>query len=182
MWLPSLKSPWVALVCMAAACGACAHKPETPIQEQDLSKDPCGNPMTENMLWFSAKGRVSRIIDGRTILLTLPHDNKPVRVHLDGIALDGPSPFSERAKEFLGEMLLNKTAEISVNPDEWQGKLPAQQVTGVVSAPNDVALSLLALGLVRFEKPRPYTMSRYTTCKYQRAEADAHSKKLGLWQ
>jgi endonuclease YncB( thermonuclease family) len=104
-----------------------------------------------------------------------------VLVHLDGIALEGPAPFPERAKARLGEMLSNKIAEVLVNPDEWHGKRLAAEVTGVISTPSDVALSLLAVGLVRFEEPRPYTMSRYTTCQYQRAESDARSKKLGLW-
>ena len=49
-------------------------------------------------------------------------------------------------------------------------------------ASSDVAFKLIAEGLVRVEKPPPYAMSNYTLCTYRRAEAEAQSKRLGLWQ
>jgi endonuclease YncB( thermonuclease family) len=84
-------------------------------------------------------------------------------------------------------MALNKPVGILVNPNKWVGlgKKPTE-ITGVVhlteGAPADVGLSLLANGLARLKRPRPYTMSRYTFCQYRRAESEAQSKKLGLWR
>jgi hypothetical protein len=79
-------------------------------------------------------------------------------------------------------MSLNKPVGVMVNPSKWDGveKRPTE-VTGVVhlidGAPSDVGLSLLAEGLARSKKPRPYTMSPYTFCGYRRAESEAQSKK-----
>lgn len=84
-------------------------------------------------------------------------------------------------------MSLNKPVAVMVNPSKWVGlaKKP-KEVTGVVhladSAPSDIGLDLLAGGITRSEEPRPYTMSRNTFCQYRRAESEAQSKKLGLWQ
>jgi endonuclease YncB( thermonuclease family) len=179
-----LCAGWIGLVALASvrAQNTAAVPPEL-----DFSKDPCGNPMMESQGWSSVEGTVSSVIDGRTILLALEDDHRPLRVHIAGIALERRDPFSEQPRTLLLEMLLNKPVEIMVNPSRWNfvDKRP-ETVTGVVhvsqGARDDVALSLLAQGLVRFKAPRPYTMSRYTMCQYRRAETEAHSKKLGLWQ
>jgi endonuclease YncB( thermonuclease family) len=95
--------------------------------------------------------------------------------------------FSKKAKAHLEELLIGKPVEVLVNPEKWivLDKRP-DQVTGVIhlskGAPSDVGSVLLAEGLVRFNRPRPYTMSAYTTCQYRRLEAEAQSNKLGLWQ
>ena len=64
------------------------------------------------------------------------------------------------------------------------GKRPRKEVTGVVlvSQGSDLGFALLGEGLARFKEPGPYEMSDHTECKYRRAEAEAQSKKLGLWQ
>lgn len=97
-------------------------------------------------------------------------------------------PFSSKAKTFLAETLLHKVVGVSVIPDEsWivGDKRPAE-VTAVVPLSegvlSDAASSLLAQGLVRYKAPPPYTISAYAECQYRRAEAEAHSKELGLWQ
>jgi endonuclease YncB( thermonuclease family) len=155
-----------------------AQNPQTAAPEVDFSHDPCGNPTIENMLRFGVEGKVLKVVDGGTILVTLPGGKRSLRVHLAGIALEPRVPFSEEAKALLTKLLLDKPVEILVNPDEWLDKKP-EEITGVVSEPS---LSLLSQGLVRFRQPPPYTMFRYTTCQYERAEADARSKKLGLWR
>jgi endonuclease YncB( thermonuclease family) len=153
----------------------------------DFSRDPCGNPMMESMVWHAIEGNVSRVVDGHTILLTLADDHQILRVHLAGIAPEPRTSFSKKAREVLSEKLLNKAVEVWVNPDKWDfaDKHP-EKVTGVVhlteGIPSDVGLLLLGDGLVRFKLPRPYTMSAHTSCQYRLAEAEAQSKKLGLWQ
>ena len=152
-------------------------------QQLDFSGDPCGNPLMESEGWALINGTVSKIVDGRTFLLITSDDHRVVRVRLAGIALDPRATFSKNAKEFLAKELLNKSAEVLVNPSKWDSldKHP-KKVVGVVGAPSDVALTLLSEGFVRFEQPRPYTMSSYTACQYRRAEADAHAQNIGLWQ
>jgi endonuclease YncB( thermonuclease family) len=176
------------LACLLAACTVHGQNAGVakPGIEQDFSKDPCGNPMMESQLWYSIEGKVSKVVDGHTILLTLPDTPQILRVHFAGIAL-GRGPFSKKAREHLEETLLNKPVSVLVNPDKWivLDKRP-EEITGVVhlneGAPSDIGVTLLAEGLVRFEPPRRYTMPAYTACQYRRAETEAQSKKLGLWQ
>jgi len=170
-------------VCAVRAQNTARVKPA--LQEcgfHDYSKDPCGNPMLESTLWQSVEGKVLKIVDNRTILVALSDDQKSVRVHPAGIALERRGPFSLQARKLLEEMLLNKSVSVMVQPKD---KLPGD-ITGVISlnegAPKDVSLVLLAEGLARFKKPRSYSVSSYTLCRYRRAEAEAQSKKLGLWR
>src|ERR1700694_4725644 len=131
--------------CFVAACVVHAQHAEVakPAVDQDFSKDPCGNPMIESQLWYSIEGKVSKVVDGQTILLTLPDAPQILRVHLAGIALEGRGAFSKKAKQHLGDALLNKPAAVLVNPDKWifLDKRP-EEVTGVVhlseGAPSDV--------------------------------------------
>jgi endonuclease YncB( thermonuclease family) len=175
------------LACLLATCGGHAQngvaKPDVKI---DFSNDPCGNPMMESMLWQSIEGSVSRVVDGHTILLTLADDHRIIRVHLAGIAPERRAPFSKTARELLAEKSLGKAVGVWVNPDRWDFARRPEKVTGVVymsaGMSNDVGLLLLSEGLVRFKLPRPYTMSSHTACEYRRAEAEAQSKKLGLWK
>jgi endonuclease YncB( thermonuclease family) len=187
---PALKTLFYGgLAYLLAACVVQAQNTGTakPSIDLDFSKDPCGNPMMESQLWYSIEGKVSKVVDGHTILLALADAPHVLRVHLAGIVLDDGGPFSKTAKEHLADTLLNKPVGVLVNPDQWivLDQRP-EKITGVVrlseGAPSDIALTLLAEGLVRFKRPRPYTMSAYTTCQYRRAEAEAKSKKVGLWQ
>ena len=165
---------WVGLV---ALCSVRAQNTATARPELDFSKDPCGNPMMESHAWSSVKGTVSSVIDGRTILVTLADDHRSLRVHIAAIALEHRKPFSKQARTLLREMLLNKPVEIMVNPDRWdfRDKRP-ERVTGVVHVsqgpPDDVGLSLLAQGLVRFKAPRPYTMSHYICANMSERKAE----------
>jgi len=181
-----LRGGWACLLATCAVHGQNAGSRKSGL-ELDFSKDPCGNPMMESQLWYSIQGKVSKVVNGRTILLALPDTHQLLRVRLAGVAPEGRGLFSKKAKEYLGDTLLNRPVGILVNPEKWIAldKQP-EEVTGVVhldeGALHDIGSTLLAEGLVRFKRPRPYTMSNYTMCQYRRAEAEAQSKKLGLWQ
>lgn len=155
----------------------------------DISNDPCGNPMVESMIWQSITGKVSSVVDGRTILLVLPDGGHLLRVRLAGIRLSSVASTDKTAKNYLAELLKGKDVEVLVNPSKWPDtSKPPRQITGVAldnkheSGDSNVALSLLAKGLVMFAQPQPYTMSEHNACQYRRAEAKARSKKVGLWQ
>jgi endonuclease YncB( thermonuclease family) len=174
---------------LLAVCAVRAQNtaPVKPVAQEchfhDYSRDPCGNPMVESQLWQSLEGKVLKIVDNRTILLARSDDPKSVRVHPAGIAVERRGPFSRQARKLLEEILLNKSVSVLVQPGK--DKLPGD-MTGVISlnegAPKDVGLVLLAEGLARFKQPRPYSISHYTQCQYRRAEAEAQSKKSGLWR
>jgi len=151
------------------------------------SSDPCGNPMMESQLWSSVKGKVSRVIDGRTLLVNLPHNSHPLRVYLAGVGLGNTGQAMEQAKELVSQLVLDKRVEILVNQSwDFENKKPTN-ATGVVHLENstagvyDVGLFLLSKGLVKFQEPAPYSMSRHTECQYKNAEAEAKDKKLGIW-
>ena len=153
----------------------------------DFSNDPCGNPLVESQLWSSVKGKVTQVIDGRTLLVTLPHSRPALRVLLVGVGLEGMEQVAGQDKELLSKLLLNKPVEILVNSDwELAVKKPTE-TSGVVrvekgtAGVDDVGLFLLSQGLAKFQGPPPYSMSRYTECQYRHAETDARSKRLGIW-
>ena len=158
--------------------------PAAPRPPLDSSNDSCGSPLVESQLWYSLDGKVVGIQDGSTVELIAAKDRRRVTIHLVGIAV-GPAE-TEDAKGHVSSLVLNKRVAVLVNT-QWlsQKKKPAE-VTGVVhlsrGSPTDVGLSLLTAGLARTEKPRPYSMSNYTFCKYREAESKARSERLGIWQ
>ena len=186
--LPLFRNLFLAgLICLSAIRSGYGQNGEGKKAELDFSNDPCGNPLIESNLWYSIEGTVVSVKDGRTILISLAEDHHLLRVHLAGIAREHRGSISDIAEAHVREVSLNKPVEVTVNPSKWVGleKNP-KEVTGIVhlaeGAPIDVGLSLLAEGLARSKEPRPYTVSNYTFCQYRRAEAEAQSKKLGLWQ
>lgn len=145
--------------------------------------------MIESQLWTPVKARVSKIVDSRTLMVTLPDKSRPLRVYLVGVGLEDKEGAKTQAKELLSQLLHNKPVEILVNPSwDFAHKKP-HEVTGAVHMLNsmawagadDVGFLLLAKGLLKFQEPAPYSMSRYSECQYKRAEAEAHAKKLGIW-
>ena len=169
---------------VAAGAGAQTASPARPATE--FSGDPCGSPLVESQLWHSIDGKIVRVEDGGTVLITSTKDHRRVRVHLVGIAVDHNGVLADEAKIRVSELALNKSVEVLVNT-HWlyQKKKPAE-VAGVLhlkdDAGTDVGLSLVAAGLARTKEPRPNTMSGYTFCKYRQAESRAKSVKLGIWQ
>jgi endonuclease YncB( thermonuclease family) len=175
------------MVCMVVTPVLHAQNAANATPEVDFSHDPCGNPMIENDLWYSIDGRVTSVENGRTIMVALADDGRPLRVRLVGIALESRGSFPSRAKTHVEAMALGKSVGILVNPSQRLGQeKKTNEVTGVVQltegVSRDVGLSLLADGLARSAQPRPYTVSRYTLCQYRRAESEAQSKKLGVWR
>jgi endonuclease YncB( thermonuclease family) len=152
----------------------------------EFSHDSCGSPLVESQLWYSVDGRVVSVEDGGTVLITMTQGRRSVRVHLVGIAVEHNGALSDEAKGHVSEMALNKNVGVLVNTDWLNQKKKPAEITGVVplkdGAPSDVGLSLVTKGLARTAEPRPYTMSRYTFCKYREAETKAKSDKLGIWR
>jgi micrococcal nuclease len=157
------------------------------VPQDQFANDPCGNPAFESMAWTSVEGKVIKVIDGDTIILSL--DNKKrLLVHLLGI--EAPTlnqPFGREAQRFLERIIGSKKVEVWVNPSNWIFKRPRPRaITGVVylreADMQDANLSLIRAGMARHKQSQSYTMSNYTECRYEKAEEEAHSAKRGLWQ
>ena len=148
---------------------------------------PCGDPTIENQLWKSLRGKVTKVIDGRTIVVDLAAGQNSLRAYLVGVALGSEDSEREQAKSVLSKILLEKSVEILVSPSWDTADKNPTEVAGVVYVEkktigdNDAGLSLLSNGLVKFQEPAPYSMSRFTECEYKRAETEAQSKKMGVW-
>lgn len=176
----------VGLLFLVALSGAGAQTTSPAGPTIDFSADPCGSPLIENQLWYSVDGRVVRVQDGSTVLIAPTNDHSRVRVHLAGIAVQKNGALADEAKTRVSELVLNKSVEVFVNTHWLYHKKKPPEVAGVVhlkaGAGTDAGLSLVAMGLARAKEPRPYTMSRYTLCKYREAESKAKSDKLGIWR
>jgi len=183
---------WAASLCLSVAGYIHAQdevaKPTLP----DFSHDPCGNPLMESQIWAEFKGTVSKVIDGRTVLVTLADEPKTVRVRFVAISLDARTEFSAKARSFVRERALGKPVDVMTNLENWyrekkwyRGEGHPGSVVGVVflrQMPSDIGLSLLDEGLAYYQQPRPYTMSGHTACEYRNAEQAAREKKIGQWQ
>jgi endonuclease YncB( thermonuclease family) len=152
----------------------------------DFSQDPCGNPLVESEIWFPIEGRVSKVVSGDTVLLTLPDSSTPLKVRIAGVSVVSKESFAQEAKATVELLALQKPMKILVNPSRWivLDERP-HEVSGVVHVKGekevDLALALIQQGHVRFNPPPPHTMSNYQACQYRRAEEDARTKKLGVW-
>jgi endonuclease YncB( thermonuclease family) len=141
----------------------------------------------ESQLWSTVDGKVSQVLDSQTLMMTLARRHRRLRVHMVGIFIESNDPLARKTQEFLSQILSAKSVELLVSPDWDFKKRKPVEVTGVVhlkqrtSDVDDVGLFLLSQGLTYFQEPPSYAMSRYTECQYQRAEAEARSKKLGIW-
>jgi endonuclease YncB( thermonuclease family) len=113
-----------------------AQKPEAKPPLLDFSNDPCGNPLMESSVWASIEGKISAVVDGRTIAIIATSDKRRVTVHLAGIGLKTRGRFAEAAKSHLQKLLLDKSAEV-VTRLEVKGNRQADEVTGVIRAGND---------------------------------------------
>ncbi len=146
--------------------------------------DPCGDPFEQNTVWYPIKGKVSKVIDGNTVVVTYG-ENEVVRVHLVGISLGG-SDSGAKAKKRLSSALLNKNVEVMVDTHWLFLEKKPKHVSGSVHMQEggygDIGLVLISEGLARFTEPPPYTMTPHTQCHYRLAEKEARAKKLGMWR
>lgn len=146
--------------------------------------DPCGNPLKESMVWTSVSGRVVRVVDGDTLIISI-QDKRRKTVHLVGIDSPGEE-LREESRIYLEQMALDTDVEVLLNPSHWDSKQPKPaEITGVVyirsGSGMDANLAMIEAGMARYKKPKPYEMSNYSECRYKNAETKAREAKRGLW-
>ena len=113
---------------------------------------------------------VTRVADGDTITVTRAGD--AIRIRLDGI--DTPEtnqPFGREAAAFLSARVLHQHVTVTVKDVDRYGRF----VSRVSVGGEDLSLTLVAAGLA-------WHYVRYSDdAALARAEADARTKKIGLW-
>ena len=113
---------------------------------------------------------VTRVADGDTITVT--RGGAAVRIRLDGIDTpEANQPFGREASAFLSARVLHQHVTVTVKEIDRYGRF----VSRVSVGGEDLSLSLVAAGLawhyVRYSDDAVLT----------RAEADARTKRIGLW-
>jgi len=146
--------------------------------------DPCGDPRRESMAWAGIEGKVVKVSDGDTVIISI-RDKNQVTVHLVGAEAPKDSKLRSDSRLYLEKMALNSNVLVLVNPSDWDFKKPKpNEVTGVVNIGNvkDANLAMIESGMARYKAPNPYEMSDSTACRYKKAEDKAREEKRGLWQ
>ena len=177
----------IVLLVGVAVVLAFPQEPGKPAADLDFSNDPCGNPLVESQAWIGVAGKVLKVSDGNTLQIRVTDDQRILEVRIAGIVPVERGPIASKAGQHLAALALGKKVSVFVNPSKWSfpEKRPKRVVGEVFveeGRSDNLALSLLSAGLVRFKAPPPYTVSRYHLCKYRRAEAEARDKKLASWQ
>lgn len=175
---PLLKSLFV-LIGIVSFSGSASGQGSSPQEKLQVLKfrdeSQCGNPLYESMAWFGVTGKVIEVINGNTLAIVL-EDNTKKRVSLAAIASPSLKEESGKvARKALSDLVLGKKITVLVNPNKAEAKRIIGCLTGVTE-------KLIEMGLVRYEQPKPYTISGYTACVYQQLEAEARIAKRGLWQ
>jgi endonuclease YncB( thermonuclease family) len=153
--------------------------------------DPCGDAAVESQSWGSVHGRVVKVEDGDTVIISVKGSGLR-RVQMVGIAApEGSQRFARAAHRLLERMVRGKVVEVWVNPARaWEARQKRHPstvaISGVVHLRNmemlDVNLLMIQSGMAQHKQPEPYSMSSYSQCHYARAEDEARAARRGLWR
>ena len=152
--------------------------------------DPCGDPAIESQTWGFVRGRVIKVEDGDTVILSIEGSGlRSVRL----IGIDAPErgqSFAKAARLLLESLVRGKVVDVWVNDSKWSRRhkrreIPAQ-MAGVVYLRSvdmlDVSLVMVQSGMARHKETEPYSMSNHTECHYVKAESEARASRRGLWR
>lgn len=117
-------------------------------------------------------GRVVGVSDGDTITILDDLDKGRFRVRLSGIdAPEKKQSFGKKAKQYLSELIFNKTVSIRFSAIDQYGR-----IIGRVYLDNmDVGLAMLSAGMA-------WHYAQYdNTPEYDAAEKQARAAGFGLW-
>lgn len=141
-----------------------------------------------NCLAAILAGRVSRVLDGDTIVVI---DDLLARhtVRLSGIdAPEKGQPYSARARDFLAKLVLNRQVRI-----EWYKSDRYGRLVGNVYAPDglscrasacasiDTGLALISAGLAWWYRQYAKEQSERDRNAYEQAQGSARKSAIGLW-
>lgn len=122
-------------------------------------------------------GRVDRVVDGDTLIVTT--DSDQLRVRIRGIdAPENDQPYGTEARKALNAMVIGRSVMLITDGKDKYGRVLASVATGET----DIGLQLLEKGLAwvytgiqRTEMPEEWKQA------YKTAEAEARIAGIGLW-
>jgi endonuclease YncB( thermonuclease family) len=122
-------------------------------------------------------GRVVAISDGDT-LTVLDADRREHRVRLAGIdAPERRQAWGDRARQFLGERVFQRTVRIEVSKRDRYGR----EVGKVLLDGNDINLELLRVGLAWHYRAYGQEQPPEERARYAATEQQARERRQGLW-
>jgi endonuclease YncB( thermonuclease family) len=155
-------------------------KAPLPILNTDT---PCGNPLEQSDFYLTPNGYdkllVTKVIDGRTIVVLLPND-KDKKMRLGGI--DVPRRGTKEWKisqQYLSDLVLGKRVDVLLHGSSEKDKILGGRVSAVGSSP-DVNLAMLESGMARYKQSTYLTW--YDGCMYNLAAEKAKTERKGFWQ
>jgi endonuclease YncB( thermonuclease family) len=146
--------------------------------------EKCGSYVEESQTYAFRFGKVTKIIDGSTILFEQKssggnRDKKKYPVVLAGI---DPAANEDAIKKFLAEKLLNQKVIVWGNTEEGNDASLFGLVGVGVDNQSEINRQLIEGGMAKFKKPGYfYSVSYVTMCIYQQLEEKAKMEKLGIW-
>lgn len=144
-------------------------------------------PSTDAERYDGVQVRVTRVIDGDTIVIDLPdatNDGKPTRVRLWGI--DTPElarfgkpadPFAEEAKAFAAQTLTGRIVKLTIEPHSVRDRFGRLLAHVELENGDQFAIAILEAGLAHAEDRWPHRWSDW----FASAELQAKREKVGMW-
>ena len=154
--------------------------------QSSTALDPCGDPRLESYTCSVVRGRVVKVVDGDTVIISLK-GGKLRRTHLKGIdAPERGQAFSEASRLLLERLVQGKFVEVCVNDEEWIGRPMPAEMAGIIRLQDigrlDVNLLMIQSGMAQYKEPERYAISNYAECQYAMAEEEARAARRGLWR
>ena len=142
----------------------------------------CGSPEVESQFYTRWKGKITKIVDGNTVIFEAKSKSrkpsgKKFLLHLAGI--DVGSNESEVIK-FITKKFLNKKVEVWGNLEND----PDESFFGVVRTGRFRSLNreLFERGMAKYLEPEyAYSVSNYELCIFNQEEEKAQAAKIGIW-
>lgn len=134
----------------------------------------------------SIDGRVVGVSDGDTITV-LDQDRRQFKIRLGGIdAPEKKQAFGERSKQSLSRLVFNKDVRIEWHKRDKYGRTIGKVWVAPVSCSEcaktiDANLAQLTTGMAWWYRQYAREQKVEDQGQYSKAEADAQSRRIGLW-
>ena len=133
---------------------------------------------TSSQLFADISGKVTKVMDGDTIIVT---DDAGISHKIRLLGIDAPESkqvFGDEATAYLSKKLLNKILRVAGSDKDRYGRLLGK----LIYNSEDINLDLVAQGMAWHYKKYQNTQALKDQFLYSNAEIHASENKLGVWQ
>lgn len=133
-----------------------------------------GKYQTQNITYFPKRGKVDRVVDGDTIVLS----NGSIVRYVGITAPENNEPFEKEATEANRKLVEGKT--INLEYDNYKGDKFGRILAYVVVNNKNISIELAKKGMAQvvvYQKKKPFIYID----QLLKAQEEAKKKKLGIW-